>query len=146
MSKCALLVQVLDTEGLYVSSHELSHLPQTQIQARSTKKDNMKIRVASACVSRRNVKESSRDGGDSRKTCTGDVVQMVANAFVQPDFVGVIPVGDPVVAVGANADPRRPSELGAHNGITAWLLNIARAHPLIMNSSHSGPRLLASGS
>ena len=75
-----------------------------------------------------------------------DVVQMVANAFVHPDFVGVIPVGNPVVAVGANADPRRPSELGAHDGITAWLLSTARPHTLITDSSHPGPRLLANGS
>ena len=51
----------------------------------------------------------------------GDVVQMVANAFVQPDVVVVVPVRNSIVPVGANADPRRPSKLGARNGVTARL-------------------------
>jgi hypothetical protein len=51
----------------------------------------------------------------------GDIVQMVPDTFVQPDFVVVIPIWYTVVAISADAAPWWAGELRTRDGITPWL-------------------------
>lgn len=61
---------------------------------------------------------------------------MITNAFVQPDIVVVVPLGNSIVSVSANADPGRPSKLGAHHRVTARLRN--KAYQVAVDQRDSG--------
>lgn len=64
-----------------------------------------------------------------------DVVQMVTNAFVQPNHVCVVPRRNAIIPVGTHADPRRPSKLGTRNRVTARLQSISKTRHRVKSAA-----------
>ena len=123
-------IRVLPRAGVILYKHGHARSKVRGQQNRKEKRAQHPVKRKSSGGSAKQQKEDGRETQawhvrEGHAYRISDVVEMITNAFVQPDIVVVVPLGNSIVSVSANADPGRPSKLGAHHRITAWLWNKA---------------------